>query len=174
MKIIVASKNPVKMNAALSGFCQMFPGENFEIEGVSVPSGVSDQPMSDDETLRGALTRVENASASALGDYWVGMEGGVEHVNGEMHSFAWIVVKSAGGKIGKGKTGTFILPPKVSELIQQGMELGDADDAVFGMKNSKQQNGAIGILTGDLVGRAEHYDRAVVLALIPFKNEHLY
>lgn len=174
MKIIVASKNPVKINAALNGFKQMFPDENFEVEGVSVPSGVSDQPTSDKETLQGAHTRVLNASTHISGDFWIGMEGGVEYIDEEMHAFAWIVIRDSNGKVGKGKTGTFILPSKISELIRQGMELGDADDIVFGMSNSKQKNGAIGILTNDLIGRAELYDRAVVLALIPFRNKHLY
>jgi inosine/xanthosine triphosphatase len=39
------------------------------------------------------------------------------------------------------------LPPKVIALVQQGMELGDADDIVFGQTNSKQQMGAMGLLT---------------------------
>jgi non-canonical (house-cleaning) NTP pyrophosphatase len=58
--------------------------------------------------------------------------------------------------------------------VRQGMELGDADDAVFGRSNSKQANGAVGILTGNVIDRAELYEQAVVLALIPFKNPELY
>ncbi len=33
----------------------MFPDMLFEIEGIAVQSDVSDQPMSEEETLRGAL-----------------------------------------------------------------------------------------------------------------------
>lgn len=50
MKIVIASKNPVKMTAALEGFRSLFPHQEFEIAGVSVPSGVRDQPLSDAET----------------------------------------------------------------------------------------------------------------------------
>ena len=174
-KIIVASKNPVKMRAALAGFQKMFPREQFEVEGVSVLSGVKDQPTSDGETFRGAMARAENASRALLtADFWVGIEAGVEESNGEMEAFAWIVIKSAGGILGKGKTGTLFLPPKVAELIRQGRELGEADDIVFGRTNSKQENGAVGILTGDVIDRATFYTDAVVLALIPFKNVGLY
>jgi len=60
-KIIIASKNPVKINATLSGFQRMFPNEQFEIESVSVSSDVSDQPKSDSETFRGACNRANNA-----------------------------------------------------------------------------------------------------------------
>jgi len=91
-----------------------------------------------------------------------------------MEAFAWVVVKSNSGKFGKGRTGIFFLPLKVAELIKQGKELGEADDIVFGRTNSKQENGAIGILTGNVMDRTSYYADAVVMALIPFKNEHLY
>ena len=53
------------------------------------------------------------------------------------------------------------------------MELGHADDEVFGRDNSKQQNGAIGLLTDDLVDREAYYIHAVIMALVPFKNRGL-
>ncbi|MBZ9731756.1 DUF84 family protein, partial [Salegentibacter sp. JZCK2] len=80
-------------------------------------------------------------------DYWVGIEGGIEKTGEkEMQAFAWIVVKSR-QYIGKGKTGTFFLPDEIISLINEGKELGEADDIVFGQNNSKQKNGAVGILT---------------------------
>lgn len=57
-KIIVASKNPVKVHAVEQAFGKMFPDEIFEIEGVSVLSGVSEQPLSNEETYTGAMNRV--------------------------------------------------------------------------------------------------------------------
>lgn len=175
MKIIVASKNPVKMNAALKGFQRMFPDRGWEVEGVSVPSGVSDQPQGDSEIYTGALNRADNASQEMPnGDYYIGIEGGVEEKDSVMSVFAWIVVKSADGKYGSARTATFFLPEKVAELIRGGKELGEADDIVFGRSNSKQVNGSVGILTGDVVDRTSYYTEAVILALIPFKNKELY
>jgi inosine/xanthosine triphosphatase len=172
--IVLASKNPVKAQAALEGFQRMFPDELFKIHPVSVPSGVDDQPFSDAETLQGAWTRLENARREVpQADYWVGIEGGVEEVAGELFAFAWVVVRSATLQ-GKGRTGTFVLPQRVAELVHSGLELGAADDIVFERTNSKQENGAVGLLTGDVVDRAGFYEHAVVLALIPFKNAGLY
>ena len=174
-KVIVASKNPVKINAALSGFQKMFAGHEFEIQGVSVPSGVSDQPHSDAETLQGARTRVENVSVEYPdADFWIGIEGGVEEHHSEMGAFAWIVVKSKDGQIGRGRTGVFFLPPQVAQLVREGKELGEADDIVFGRTNSKQKNGAVGLLTDNIIHRERYYTETVVLALIPFKNKELY
>lgn len=172
--IVVASTNPVKMNAALDGFIRMFPNEQWEVSGVKVESGVADQPMSDEETRRGAINRAENASKEKDADFWVGLEGGAEDHDGEMRACAWIAVKSKEGKTGTGRTGTFILPAKVRELVMQGMELGTADDMVFQRTNSKQSNGAVGILTGDVISRTAEYANAVILALIPFKHPELY
>ncbi len=173
-KVIVASKNPVKINATKIGFEKMFPGESFEFFGVSVPSGVPDQPMSNNETLQGAKNRATNAQTEMPeADFWVGLEGGLEKKDGEMECFAWCVVLSK-EKMGKARTSTFFLPKKIVELIDGGMELGAADDVVFQRTNSKQANGAIGILTGDVIDRTSYYVDAVVLALIPFKNLELY
>lgn len=174
MKIIVASLNPVKIRAALQGFQHMFAEMPIEIQGVSVPSGVSRQPASDEETYTGATTRAQQAAAAKPhADYWVGIEGGIQPVGNEISSFAWVVVQSQ-NQIGKGRTSTFFLPERVSQLIRQGYELGEADDIVFGRQNSKQENGAVGLLTGDVIDRIALYEQAVIMALIPFKNPQLY
>jgi len=172
-RIIVASQNPVKLEATRLGFTAMFPGETFEIGGVSVDSGVGDQPLTRADTLNGALNRARNAQTHSPGaDYYVGVEGGVEDKETGLQAFAWVVVLS-GDRIGKAQTGIFYLPEEVAQLVRQGLELGDADDRVFNRSNSKQQNGAIGLLTDDAIDRTAYYVQAVIMALIPFKNPQL-
>jgi inosine/xanthosine triphosphatase len=172
--VVVASTNPVKVQAAVNGLRRMFPAADLDVVTVAVPSGVGHQPFSDEETLLGALNRVQQAAALAPeADYWIGIEGGVQEVEGDMAAFAWIVVRSK-RIVGKSRTGTFFLPRAVADLIRQGKELGEADDIVFNRFNSKQENGAVGILTGNVVERMHLYEQAVILALIPFKNETLY
>ena len=58
----------------------------------------------------------------------------------------------------------------VAELLRGGMELGDADDLVFGRENSKQANGAIGLLTDNVIDREAYYIHALVMALARFKK----
>jgi inosine/xanthosine triphosphatase len=171
--VIVASTNPVKIQAARSGFERMFPHEHFRVSGLAVESGVSDQPFSDDETYAGALNRMLKAAQQVQdADYWVGIEGGLEEIGSEMRGFAWVIVHDR-IRTGKSRTATFVLPAEVAELVRQGKELGDADDLVFKRQNSKQQNGSVGILTADVMDRAGYYEHAVILALIPFKNPAL-
>ena len=173
-RITVASLNPVKIRAAYAAFRGMFPGREFEVAGVAVPSGVADQPMSLEETMRGARLRAENARAAApQSDYWVGIEGGIEDSPLGMSCFARVQALGRDGVTGLGQTAVFYLPREVADLVRAGMELGLADDRVFGRDNSKQANGAIGLLTGDLVDREAYYTHAVIMALVAFKNRDL-
>ncbi len=178
MKIIVASTNPVKIAAAQNGFRAMKIGGDAGFTGVSVPSGVSDQPGTDAETLQGARTRARNARALfPAADFWVGIEGGIADDGEQMIAFAWVVVLGrdlGAGAHGEARTATFQLPPEIRRLVLEGVELGHADDIVFGRSNSKQQDGAIGILTDGVVDRAAYYAHAVMLALVPFKKRELY
>lgn len=169
-KIIVASHNPVKIDATRQGFQKMFPGVPFQVEGVAVSSGVDEQPMSDAETLSGAQNRAAAArQVVPVADFWVGIEGGIESCGGEMFALAWIVILSS-TRMGKSRTGTFLLPPEVANRVWQGAELGPINDQIFGLENSKQNRGAVGILTNDIIDRTALYEHAVILALIPFKN----
>lgn len=173
-KVVIASTNPIKIQAVKIGFEKMFPDQEFEFFGVSVPSDVADQPLSDNETFHGAKNRADNASKVVNdADYSVGLEGGIEYIENEMNTFAWVFVKSA-NTYGKARTGTFFLPKRVVELIKEGKELGEADDIVFKRSNSKQADGAAGILTKNVIDRTMYYSEAVILALIPFVNVDLY
>ena len=176
LEVIVASQNPVKINSARSAFEAMFTDHTFNVRGVSAASNVPDQPMSDEETLLGATNRTNNAKKAVPdADFWVGIEGGVQrNTEGEMEAFAWVVVVSRDGQLGKGKTGSFFLPQKMADLIIAGNEMGTADDIVFNTTNSKQSNGTVGNLTGNVITRTSYYEPAVVMALIPFKNPNLY
>lgn len=118
IRLAVGSLNPVKNNAALLG-AQKALKQEIETFGFDVPSGVSDQPMSDSETLLGAIARAKNAYnafKAAHGtppDFAVGLEGGVGPsivCQEDLECFAWIVVYD-GHKLGRARTGSFLLPP---------------------------------------------------------------
>lgn len=172
--IIVASINPVKINAAYGGFRKMFPKQKFTVEGVAVSSGVGDQPMNETDTLKGATNRVLLArKAKPNANYWVGLEGGVEEIGKEMRTVIWAVVYSKKQR-GKAKGASIILPAEMRRLIKSGLEMGLADDKIFGRVNSKQKAGTFGLLTKNATNRTEVYEEAIILALIPFINPRLY
>ncbi|MFT4786585.1 MAG: inosine/xanthosine triphosphatase [Cyclobacteriaceae bacterium] len=174
MKVIVASKNPVKIKCTEIGFGKMFPNETVEVEGTNIPSGVADQPMTNKETLQGAQNRAANAKIEVVdADFWIGIEGGIEETPDGMEAFAWVVILSSDKK-GQSRTSTFYLPPEVRDLVLNGIELGHANDQVFAKTNSKQKGGAVGSLTNGLLGRTEYYVQAVILALVPHVKNEMY
>lgn len=175
MKIVVASTNPVKINATEIAFKKMFPGETVEMIGIESESGVPAQPMGEEETYSGAINRTGYAAKKfPKSDFWVGIEGGIEENKLGLCTFGCIAVKGKSGKFGYSRASGLFLPPRVIELIHEGMELGQADDLVFGRTNSKQANGTVGILTKDVLTRTDTITEGVVLALVPFVNPDLY
>ncbi|OTA08420.1 hypothetical protein A9Z42_0001000 [Trichoderma parareesei] len=146
-RVVVASRNPVKISAAREAFRGMFPSTEFSFTGLSVPSGVADQPMTDAETLQGARNRAQNArDAEPRADYWVGIEGGVDDIGGAMETFAWVVVlgraKTTGSKAASEPSGSqpesarddFIEPTATSDAARRsrGVErMGRARTAAF-------------------------------------------
>lgn len=174
VRIVVASTNPVKIEAVRLGFAAWLNAEDIHVSSVDVPSGIRLQPLSDMETYQGASNRVNSAMQVELdADYWAGVEGGVEELPDGMAAFAWIVIRSK-TRTGVARSASFFLPHSVTQLVRQGIELGVADDIVFSRVNSKQNNGAIGLLTDDRVTRTDLYSHAVVLALAPIMNVDLY
>jgi len=172
--VVVGSENPVKVRAVRRAFGRLFGAGAIEVVGLAVPSGVPGQPRTDAETRAGAENRAERlAELRPDADFRVGIEGGVEDGAPGMSAFAWVVVRSA-DLVGRARSGSFVLPPSVADLVRDGRELGEADDMVFQRRHSKRDIGAIGLLTGGVVDRAALYEHAVVLALVPFRNPDLY
>mmetsp|Transcript_30020 Transcript_30020/g.50476 ORF Transcript_30020/g.50476 Transcript_30020/m.50476 type:complete len:181 (-) Transcript_30020:288-830(-) len=145
--------------------------------GISILSGVPDQPFGDRETLLGARNRVCNLAAQHPEcDLLVAIEGGVRwDDDAQLECFAWVVIKSGPeGAESKARSASFVLPKEVADLVRDGMELGDADDEFFKRVNSGQGSGTVGRLTHGLIDRSQYYSHAVTLALVPLMNARFY
>lgn len=186
ISIAVGSKNPVKVKAATDGIikalCLDFDiVESFKYD---VASGVPDQPVGDEETKLGAINRAKAAYSEHVRatnenpSFSVGLEGGVSKCAYEddkhLECFAWIAIFN-GSNVGLARTASFGLPNIIKTLVlKDGLELGDADDKVFGTVNNKQFSGTVGRLTNGIIDRTAYYEHAVILATIPFQWKDLY
>ena len=85
-------------------------------------------------------------------------------------AFAWMVVRGKDGSTSEARSVTLPLPPAVRELVESGLELGDANDRVFATVNSKQGGGAYGLLTGGRYTRESVYEQTLIIALTPYVN----
>ncbi len=172
MKVVVASENPVKVQATQAAFERQFPGQEIECVAISAESGVGDQPFSDDETRHGAINRSQNACEEhPEADFWVGLEGGVDTYGNQLMTFAWMAVLGPDGRTSTARTVTLPLPPAVKSRVEEGMELGEANDRVFSTANSKHEGGAFGLLTSGLFTREGVYTDTLTIALVPFTNK---
>lgn len=180
MKIIVGSKNPVKVDSVKEAF-QKYWLEAVVI-GNEVESGVSAQPMSELETMNGARQRAYNAlKLDSSATYGVGLEGGVTELNptspswsgmhsgqGKLFECAWVAIVDRDGKEGLAGGLYFELPEKIASEIRKGGELGPLMDQFTGKTNVKQGSGAIGIFTKGELDRKSAYVQIVLSALIKF------
>ncbi|HEU4989948.1 MAG: inosine/xanthosine triphosphatase [Gemmatimonadota bacterium] len=166
-RVVVGSSNPVKINAVRAVLARVAP--DAVVEGHAVPSSVRDQPVGDDETIRGAEARARGALALGDADLGVGIEGGVvEQADGAMRTCAWAAVVSRDGRRGVGGSLAMPLPAVVAEAVRGGLELGHAMDRLTGAHDTKRGAGAVGILTAGLVDRQQAYETLVAYALAPF------
>jgi non-canonical (house-cleaning) NTP pyrophosphatase len=66
-------------------------------------------------------------------------------------------------------------PPKhVERSLKEGLELGEIDDEVFKIKNSKQGLGHFGLMTDGKISRKDAYTYGVISALARFIHPELF
>ena len=172
MKIAVGSTNPVKVAAVRQTVQRRWP--DAQIIPVAVPTGVSDMPLSDAESVAGARNRARTARQLSGADLGVGLEGGVnpEPIGLVLHG--WVVVVDGNGREGIGGAGRLPLPPNIAQRVLAGEELGPVMDDILGEVDVRRKGGAIGALTAGLVMRQEAFALGVAYALAPFVTNGFY
>jgi inosine/xanthosine triphosphatase len=168
------------------------PNTQFEVMGFAVDSGVGHTPLSSTESMRGARQRTEALIQMASGKddsfhYFVGLEGGLEVMDssGEdtdsagnrdrrvfLESWAYV---SDGLRGHFGRSGGIELPaPLAHEVLDNGVELASAIDKFAGMASIRDNQGAWGVLSNNLITRREAFRVALVAAFAPFYNAKLF
>lgn len=170
--VAVGSTNPVKIQAVRHSIQRVWP--TAEVQGVAVASGVRAQPLSDDEAIEGAVNRARAACQQTGCDLGIGLEGNTTESPQGIFVTGWAAVVDQHDTLGIGGSGRFLLPTALVARIRQGAELGDLVDEWAGQQNSKQKQGAVGIITNGLISRTEAFETAVIFALTRFLNPHYY
>lgn len=174
MKVVVGSKNPVKINATHVALQQVLEaGDDFEVIGVDAPSLVADQPMTEAETRIGAVNRVKACLAEYKANWYVAIEGGVDKFTDGPATFAYVAICN-GEHWSVGRSANLPLPETVYASLTAGEELGDVMDKLFDTHNIKQKGGAIGLLTNHLATRQSVYELAIILTMAKFNFLPLY
>jgi inosine/xanthosine triphosphatase len=174
MLVAIGSDNPVKVAAVKTAFKKVWPRKKFSFVGIKVNSGVSHQPMSDEETIKGAKNRAKRAMRLAEADFGVGLEGGIQKIDCKWFDCGWIVVVDKKGNVGIGSSIRMHVPPKMMKHVHKGMEIGLIDDLFFKVKDSKKGKGHFGLMSKNLITREKGYVDGSISALIRFINSSLF
>ena len=166
MKIAVGTLNPAKITAVTQTISRVWA--DAEIMPVVVPTGISEMPMTDEETIRGARNRAHAAREKIDADMGIGLEGGVHPDPNGLMIQGWVAIVNRNGKMGIGGAARMPLPPQIANRILAGEELGPIMDDILNAHNTRQKGGAIGALTAGLVPRGDAFATAVAYALSPF------
>lgn len=167
--VSVGSGNPNKLDAVKRAFAG-FPGfAGVTFEPFASPSGVSDQPVGYEETLRGADNRAMGARNG--NDYGVGLESGLVPVQGSATGYMNLTacVIYDGERFYRGVGPAFELPaPVCNMVIEESCELDEAVHRAGLSDNTRigYSEGLIGILSGGAVTRADYMVPAVTMALV--------
>ncbi len=177
MRINVASKNPVKVEAVKEVLNSYPDLASYEIVGIQTNSGVSEQPKSLEETVQGAVNRATVVYNGCV--YSFGIESGLMQVpqtkTGSMDFCACAIYD--GKNYHLGLSCAFEFPTKVTQMIHK--EGIDANEAFYRLRltaNKKigSYEGAIGMLTKGRISRKEYTKQAIQMALIHLENKELY
>lgn len=159
MKIAIGSKNPAKITAVK----EAFKDKQVEFIAVDVESGVSAQPMSDEETIQGAVNRAISAAEKAGSDIGIGLEGGVQPTAHGLMLCNWgaLAVNGMDPIIAGGAR--LPLPDEVAEKVLAGTELGPVMDEYARKQNVRKNEGAVGVFTNGQVNRSEMFTHVMKL-----------
>lgn|SRR3989344_2117166 len=177
MRINIASKNPVKVEAVREVLRNYQDLANYEIIEIEVNSGVSEQPKSLEETVQGAINRAKAVFNGCI--YSFGIESGLMVVpQTKTGSMDFCVCAIYDGKdYHLGLSCAFEFPKKVTQMIHE--EGIDANEAFYRLgltadRKIGSSEGAIGMLTKGRMSRKDYTKQAVQMALIHLENKDLY
>ncbi|MBL7021797.1 DUF84 family protein [Patescibacteria group bacterium] len=172
VKISVGSANPVKIKACETIAKKVW--QDVQVVNFDVDSGVSDMPMNEKESIKGAINRATAARIEGDADYGFGLEGSVQEINERMFLTGWVAVIDREGEIGIGSGGYILLPESIADRLRAGEELGPVMDDILNKTNTKQGEGAVGTLTGGLKPRQQSFEDGILYALTKFIKPELY
>jgi inosine/xanthosine triphosphatase len=174
-RVLVGSNNAVKVAAVEAAQRAVWPDiTDWLVEGISVESGVSEQPLDELETITGARNRANRLREQAEAEFYVGIEGGLVHAAGWWMECGWVVLISKFGEEGIASSPRMMIPDKIYQFLQTGKTLNDACSTFLNVENAGDQMGYFGIMTNGAVDRQRAYVDAICCALARFTRYWLF
>lgn len=149
MKVAVGSTNKTKVHAVEVVL------QEAEVIALSVPSHVSAQPFSDEETLQGAKNRARLAMKEGDADIGIGLEGGVLKTEEGLLLCNWGALMTKEGKEFIAGGARIPLPNEFLKPLENGKELSEIMNEYMKRHDIGSSEGAMGIFTNNYVTRTD-------------------
>lgn len=161
IEFIIGSVNQAKVKAAENVISTYYPEAN--LTAMNTHSNVSAQPISDEETMRGAINRAINVQSENPNAIGIGLEGGVKKIGNTFYICNWGALILRDGQILTAGGAEIPLPDEIAKEIEIGKELGPVIEQYFKQKGVRQKEGAMGMLTAGAVTRIELFTHILQL-----------
>jgi len=177
MKVLIASKNPGKIEGAKEAFSALSCFDSVEVEGISVSSDVPDEPVNE-QIFLGASNRVSNLKKYAeengiSADMYMSIESGITNQLGSWFIINIACIEDKYGRRSFGTSSGFPVPEKyVSEIIST--DLGVVMDRIFNETDLRLHKGGISFLTHGVISRIDLTKEAFCMALTQFVNGEVW
>ncbi|MCL2629691.1 MAG: inosine/xanthosine triphosphatase [Alphaproteobacteria bacterium] len=175
-KVLVGTENKEKVDGVRQAL-ELLLGRQVEVTGESVPSGVPEQPKSEEENRAGAFSRASRLFRDRPGyDFYIGIESGLKSSLQKQGLFImrdWVCIINEKGQQAEGSGGGNYLPKPVCDLIHNGATLPKAMRQVF-PDYTIGKGGALAYLTRGALDRSQEVCQVVFRAMIPFLHPVQY
>ena len=143
-----------------------------KIIGVEVDSGITDQPLDEKTTIKGATNRAKEAMKKVSQcDFSIGLEGGLSLIDNRYFLVCAAVILDRENKRYIGVSSKLCLPRLVSDKIKRGGQFGLAIRD-FEKENYKDKN--ILLIIKKLIKRNVAFKEAIVNSYQVYRNKKYY
>jgi len=139
-----------------------------EIVPVSVESGITDQPLDEETTIRGSINRAQNAiiAHNDAFDFSIGLEGGLSFINGLYNLVCVVSIVDDKGRVHVGVSKKLPLPRSVSLEIENGKQFGEV---IRGYEKEIKEITKLKSLVEELISRQGSFKEAISSAYLQFE-----
>ncbi|QQS21752.1 DUF84 family protein [Candidatus Saccharibacteria bacterium] len=119
-RLHVSSQSPIKLGALQHAMERA--GHSVDVVGYTTKSGVNEQPLSLDETIRGALNRhaqLHEIAGATAGEYLATIESGNDTLHEALgfRGLSIVIIEQMGGVRKMGLDVDVEFPPEIAELV---------------------------------------------------------
>lgn len=143
--------------------------EEMEVETVTAESGVEDQPLTEEKTVKGAINRMNDCFNQRRGDIFIGLEGGLCEIGSRYYIVAAAAITNGEG-VYVGVSSKLELPCEVSQAVAEGKNFGDEIRA-YADKNKDRK---MKYILESLITRKDAFYEAIRNAYLAFDNRQYF